>query len=305
MTIEELNQRMSLAAAQVKLSAGVCNNATWEAVREAHDHIKKHVNYKHRVKMLYKRALDEFHAYEHQLVHAQKNRMFHIADMSDKVRKIYGNISDREYYDFWAGTGSTAYAQTRPLVTSLCNKYRLSLMSHGINQAELTAWAMTAQACLELAVQVLDTAIEVVCDTHKIPRRIADEVFGQFSLRRVADTLMSALRGTDTDVDGIQMSSLEERNIAQGLEQLQDAWGDTIEHLDIVSATMKDYDDVFRTKGEMKKAWREIAELSQELRKEERENERQRINDKYHIASVTDGGGRRGSDVPCASEVDK
>lgn len=282
---------MVLAAAQVKLSAGVCNNAAWSAVLEAHDHIKQHPNYRHKVKLLYKRALEEFHAYEHSLVCATKNRMFHIGDMNEHTRKIYGNITDRQYYEFWTGVGATAYRDTRPLVTSLCNKYRLSLISHHIKNAELTAWAMTAQACLDLAVQVVRTTMDVVRDMHRLPSPIVREVFNQFLLTRVSESWKSALMLTDKNITSIVMTSLEERNIAQGIEQLQDAWGDTLQHLQATANTMEDYDDIFRTKGEMKKAIREVSELSQELREEERQNERKRINDRYHINAVADGGG--------------
>lgn len=290
MTIEELNQRMTLAAAQVKLSAGVCNNAAWSAVLEAHDHIKRHPNYRHKVKLLYKRALEEFHLYEHNLVYATKNRMFHLDDMTEQIRKIYGNITDSEYYEFWTGVGATAYRDTRPLVTSLWNKYRLSLISHNIKNADLTAWAMTAQACLDLAIQVVRTTMDVVSDTYKLPMSIVKEVFGQLLLTRVSDCWKAALTMTDKEIDGIEMTSLEERNIEQGLEQLQDAWGDTLQHLQSTADTVEDYDDVFRTKGEMKKAIREITELSQELIEQERENERRRINDKYHTDAIADGG---------------
>lgn len=290
MTIEELNQRMTLAAAQVKLSAGVCNNAAWSAVLKAHDHIKRHPNYRHKVKLLYKRALEEFHLYEHNLVYATKNRMFHLDDMTEQIRKIYGNITDSEYYEFWTGVGATVYRDTRPLVTSLWNKYRLSLISHNIKNADLTAWAMTAQACLDLAIQVVRTTMDVVSDTYKLPMSIVKEVFGQLLLTRVSDCWKAALTMTDKEIDGIEMTSLEERNIEQGLEQLQDAWGDTLQHLQSTADTVEDYDDVFRTKGEMKKAIREITELSQELIEQERENERRRINDKYHTDAIADGG---------------
>ena len=41
---------MPMAAGQVKMSAGIANNAAWMVVLEAHDHIRKHPHYKHQVK---------------------------------------------------------------------------------------------------------------------------------------------------------------------------------------------------------------------------------------------------------------
>ena len=38
--------------------------------------------------------------------------MFHLDDLEPSVRRKYGDITDREYYDFWASTGSQAYQQS-------------------------------------------------------------------------------------------------------------------------------------------------------------------------------------------------
>lgn len=265
MTIEEVQQRLQMAAAQVKLACGVGNNAAWAACLEAHDHIKRHRNYRHHVKRAYKVALEEFHEYERRLIHAQENRMFHVADMSPKTRKIYGAITDRDYYDFWAGTGATAYRDARPLVTSLVNKYRLSLLKHNVDQADLLAWPMAAMACLELARQIYEVTLQVVSDDYKFSRVLLDAIFGQFSLQRVNTCWQAALTMTDPTATAYPLGPLEERNIALGIEQLQDAWVDTSEHLSTTAKTMLEYDDVFRTKGEMKKAIREIEELRDEI----------------------------------------
>lgn len=265
MTLEELQAKLQMAAAQVKLATGIGNNAAWAACLEAHDHIKQHHSYRHLVKLAYKAALEEFHDYERRLIYAQQNRMFHVADMSERTRKIYGNITDREYYDFWAATGANAYHDSRPLVTSLVNKYRLSLLKHDVRQADLLAWPMAALACLELARQIYEVTLQVAIDTHNLPRSIVDEVFGKFSLSRVKSCWQTALMMTDPQATQYPLETLEERNIALGIEQLQDAWVNTSEHLTATAKTMLNYEDVFRTKGEMKKAIREIEDLRDEI----------------------------------------
>ena len=265
MTREELQAKLQMAAAQVKLATGIGNNAAWAACLEAHDHIKQHCAYRHLVKRAYKAALDEFHDYERRLIHAQQNRMFHMADMSEKTRKIYGNITDREYYDFWAATGDNAYHDSRPLVTSLVNKYRLSLVKHDVRQSDLLAWPMAALACLELARQIYKVTLQVVIDTYNLPRPIVDEVFKQFSLHRVTACWKTALMMTDPKATEYPLDTLEERNIALGIEQLQDAWVDTSKHLTATAKTMINYEEVFRTKGEMKKAIRVIEDLRDEI----------------------------------------
>jgi hypothetical protein len=261
MTAEDFNNMMQAAASIVKLTTGCGNNAAWMVALEAHDHIKSHRNYRHRVKALYKQALEEFHAYERRLLHATQNRMFHMADMTPDTRKIYGNISDREYYDFWASTGATAYQETRPLVTSLVNKYRLSLINHGIEQPEKLAWPMAALACLEMAVKLYDMALDIVVDEYGIPRRLAVGVFGQFSLARVLKSWTDATVATEPAAADYRLEPMEARNITLGVQQLKEAWFNPTTMFKSTAQTMKDYDDVFRTKGELKKALREVKEL--------------------------------------------
>jgi len=268
MTREELQAKLQMAAAQVKLATGIGNNAAWAACLEAHDHIQQHSAYRHLVKRAYKAALEEFHDYERRLIYEKRYRMFHVADMTEQTRKIYGNITDREYYDLWAATGDNAYHDSRPLVTSLVNKYRLSLLKHDVRQAELLAWPMAALACLELARQIYEVILQVVIDNQSLPRHIVDEVFGQFSLYRVTACWQTALMMTDPKATQYPLDTLDERNIDLGIEQLQDAWVNTSEHLNATAKTMLNYEDVFRTKGEMKKAIREIEDLRDEIDKD-------------------------------------
>jgi hypothetical protein len=261
MTAEDFNNMMQAAASIVKLTTGCGNNAAWMVALEAHDHIKSHRNYRHRVKALYKQALEEFHAYERRLLHATQNRMFHMDDMTPDTRKIYGNISDREYYDFWASTGATAYHDTRPLVTSLVNKYRLSLIHHGIKEPEKLSWPMAALACLEVSVKLYDMALDVVVNEYGTPRKVAVEVFGQFSLARVLKSWTDATVATEPASADYRLEPMEARNITLGVQQLKEAWFDPTTMFESTAQTMKDYDEVFRTKGELKKALREVKEL--------------------------------------------
>ena len=113
LTYDETVKRMASSAAVVKLICGVANNAAWMVVLDAHDHAKRCRGYRHGVKHQFKAAIQALKDYERRLLYAEENRMFHLADMSEKVRKKYGDISDREYYDFWASMGGAAYGIPR------------------------------------------------------------------------------------------------------------------------------------------------------------------------------------------------
>lgn len=253
-------------ASMVKLYCGVANNAAWMVALEAFDHVKKHRNYRFNVKRLYRRCFDEFRQYEHRLLHAQENRLFHVADMDEKTRKRYGNISDREYYDFWVSIGDICYQRTHPLVTSLWNKYRLSLLHHAVPEAAVLAWSMTAHACLMIASDVCECVTEAAISGTWLTKSEAWRVFGQLSLSRVAQAWNVALQATDPSVDEYKLESTEFKNIVMGLNQLRESWLSAEMLYGCTRASAEEYGEVFRTMGEQRKAMRELMELEEEVK---------------------------------------
>lgn len=268
MTYEETAKRMAQAAAVVKLICGVANNAAWMVMLDGYDHARQCKAYRHDVRRNFRIAIKAMKDYEAKLVHSTENRMFHLADMSPGIRKKYGDISDREYYDFWQSTGFEAYAKTKPLITSLWNKYRLSLMRDGVEDATHVAWVMAAMAALELAVRMYGKAIEECVAGYSLPRRIVEHVFGQFSLAGVAKAWRKALVSLCPGTDDLEPSETDKRNIDMGLGQLCEAW----ENPDLLYGSMMDsvdeFAEIFRTKGEQKKAIRYLSEVRVETMKE-------------------------------------
>ena len=269
MTEAEAQKAMSSAAAVVKLICGVGNNAAWLVTLEAHDHAKKHYRYFQSIKGgsvrgEFKRAFNAFKDYEHGLKHATKNRMFCLADMSEDVRRKYSNISDAEYYGFWKGIGGPAYQTTRPMITSLWNKYRISLVKHNIRDAEHLAWVMVAQAAIDLAGTMYESAMQECMTGYKLPRHLLDEVFGQFSLKKVSKAWFHAMMALEPAIEPIKLDSTEEKNIDMGLRQFMEAWLEPELLYSSTSETVQEYDDIFATKGFQKKVLREIAEVKAE-----------------------------------------
>ena len=184
---EELLAAIRGASALVKIMMGPANNAAWTVCLQAHDKAKALPQYRHEVKRAFKQSLDAWAAYERELLHDQRNRFFCLKDMSEKTRKTYGNITDREYYDFWTGTGGEMYVRTAPLISALQHKCKRILDSRGIANADALAWVTTARACLDLAVVIYDMTALVLTNEHGIPARYVREVFGKFSLRAVQE----------------------------------------------------------------------------------------------------------------------
>lgn len=274
MMYEEIVKAVSNAAAIFKLVCGVGNNAAWLAMMDGYDHAKRCKAFRrslkggHMVGWYFKKAVNDFKDYERQLLTTEKNRMFHVADMTEDVRRKYGDISDAEYYEFWKGVGGVAYAKTQPHITSLWNKYRVSLIKHDVKDAEHVAWVMTAQAAIDLSLAMYESAMKE-CETGmNLHRQLLDGIFGQFSLKTVSKDWMRAMMLLAPETNDFQLDSTEERNIEFGLEQLMEAWLDPNLLYSSASGAVDDYEEIFATKGFVKKVQREIAEVRAETLKE-------------------------------------
>ncbi len=275
---EDLAKRVYKAAALVKLVCGAGNNAAHGVMQDAMDHAKQCSRFNmsikggHRISYLFRKAFKLWDEYESNLLYTSKNRMFHMADMSPEVRRRYGDITDEQYYEFWAGVGHSAYGKTRPLMTSLWNKYRLSLEHHGVKDAEHVAWVLTAAASLNLAVQLYQRAINQ-CETEmRVPRYILTSVFGQFDLTPVLKAWRTAVLALAPDSE-YPLESTERKNIEFGLTQLCDAWIDPTTLYTSTMQSVEDYEDVFATQGHKKKALKEIAEVQEATEREPQKTE--------------------------------
>lgn len=257
----ELQNVMAAEASVVKLTVGVANNSSYIVMADAWRQVQSLPLYRHKVKAAFRKAMDEWHEYEHRLLYARQNRFFHVNDMTEAVRKKYGDISDRDYYDYWCGCGVEGYNKTKPMIDSLCYKYRKSLERHNVPGAKAIAAALTAMACLKTSVTILDVILERVHQHTGIIVPQLMTIFGSFSLAPVRDAWERALRLMIPDVMEFDLDEDDSRNIELGLEQLAFAWTDVDMQLSAVVSGTESYEDVFRTKGEWKKAMREIAEL--------------------------------------------
>lgn len=268
---QEIQLRLSKAAAVVKLVCGVANNAAWMVCLDAMDKAKQHFGYGRSVRGggtvrgLFKRVVKAHETMERNLIYTETNRFFHVADMDAKHRAQFGaQFTDRDYFDFWASIGGGAYTETRPLITSLWNKYRLSLMSHHIPQADILAWVMTGTACLATSVTLYDMTIDDLWKGYNIPRPILRHVFAPFSLKTIEKLWMDAMDALDPNANSYELDATESKNIEYGLQQLSESWMSLRTLYDSVYDSTEDYSEIFRTKGEQKKALRQIAELRSE-----------------------------------------
>lgn len=283
---DELERQVAQCSGFVKMMCGVANNCAIQVVNMCRSKIEDirdedsykerpkqpHPGYKHRAKLLFRQFFQEWHTMETSLLYpsAGETRFFHVADMPEGARKKYGTMTDAQYFEFWKGTGALAYQKSLPLVTSLQNKFRLSLERHGVKNAQQTAWAMTADAVLQLACETFDRSMRSCHEALPyLEPSFLENLWKAFSPKRPAETWRKAMLLMAPECDGYKLDSDEERNIAYGLDQLRELWISTDLPFDATIQAVDDYsDDIFATKGYAKKAMRELAEMREDAIKD-------------------------------------
>ena len=261
MTEEEFDNQMMRASAVMKTMTGIGNNSAWAACLEALDHIKQHPRYKHEVKRAFNAVTDEFKAYERNLLQASRNRLFHVADMIPESRKRYGDITDREYFDYWAASGATVYANKREWFINLWNKFRLYFINHKVAHPDIAAWAVAADMALKLSLTIYEESCKTV--SEKVPIALIKVVYAQLSLERVSKAWGKATAILEPATQLNDYTEIEQKNIQHGLDQLEEQWTDTNNIVGALSDTSEAFDEIFRTKGEQKKTLRMIASLAE------------------------------------------
>lgn len=260
--LKEVEQSMQYISGEVKLVCGIANNAAWLCMMEAIDKAKTLPQYKQRVKAAYGTVIKEWKRYEGCLLYGKDIHLFRLSDLHPESRKRYGDITDREYYDFWVGSGCAAYVRTFPLIGSLQNKFRLALQRAGAKDADVLGWLLVASATLELAVCIWRRVIKTCAQEAHIPECVLQKVFEVLSLERISKAWEKAIALTDNH--NYPIEETDQRNIELGVKQLDEAWHSPEIVYGSLSDAIKDYDEVWCSNSEMKKYIRRIRDMQHE-----------------------------------------
>lgn len=238
---------------------------------DALDHIRQHPRYSDKkIKRLFEdkpnSALDFYKRYRNRLrwPMGRDVRFFHIQDMTEEARKKYGSpVTDEQYFEFWEATGSLAYKKSRPLITSLWNKFRLSLLHHDVPHADITAWGLVGSSVLELAVETWDRSMLSVHEAVPVlPISTLHKIYEVFNMQQVATAWHKACHALAPETQGYFLEEMEEKNIAIGLNQLRELWVSPDLPFDATIAAVEDYqDEIFKSKRQARKSIHDLKKM--------------------------------------------
>lgn len=279
-TLQELERTVSQVAGFVKMMTGVANNAALAIMSDCLDKITDkrskesyadepwhpHPRYRQKVKQLFNQALEERDRYRHRLMYPTGNgiRFFTLSDTPEDTRRKYGMMSDKTYFEFWEGTGSLAYHKSQPLVGSLWNKFRLSMLNHDVPCAEQVAWGLVGANMLELSVFIWQRTMKSAHEAFEglLTMDNVESLYRPFCLARVSSYWRQALSLMAPEVSGYGLDTIEERNIELGVRQIMELWVSPELPFDSTIQAVEDFrEDFFRTPDHARKAIRDLAEM--------------------------------------------
>lgn len=271
-----LEEMVATISGLVKTTCGVANNAAWMACLDAYDMAKQHPNFRKRtregrsIKKMFKNVMEEYHKYERSLIYGGPPYFFRLQDLKPEARKQFGDITDSEYYDLWTAIGARAYDKTRPFITCLANKFKLSLEHHGVPNADIVSWIITATTCLRTACRVFDSAMRQSGKMIGISGEKLAKVYKPFDMTIIYHEWVKAEYAIEPMTD-YELDSVELKNIQVGIEQLEENWMSSRTLYGSAIDVYDEYDEVWRTPGEQKKAIGKIMENMKSLQEAEAE----------------------------------
>lgn len=257
---QRISEELGHAAGLMKLICGVANGSAWDIAMYCKDQMIYAPWFRGRVKHEYKSAIIAHDEYRKRLIYPAKDhaRLFCMQDLKDDARKRYGNITDSEYFEYWSSICTQVRDKTNPLFLCLANKYKLSLEHHSVQYADTLKWPMTALSAIETSRHLYDVAIHLCMDDYGINENVLRDVFGALCMDEVAIRWRRALMmSCDIEYD---LDELESKNIMMTLDQIAEEWMKPENLYDSTLYSTAQYDDIFRTPGEQKKALRQMKE---------------------------------------------
>lgn len=253
--LKDVMRMTTLCTGMVKAMCAMPNNVSCIMLYNAYEFARKHPAYKQKTKQLYKHTMETYMAYERRLCRATNYRMFEVADLAPEARKRYsGNITNEDYFTLWQDYGSTGYRLALPHLQALTHKFRLSLRRRGVPYEDIVCHQLTAQAVLDIAVSIHRSAITLARDEFRLPTEIIQRNYEQFSLNNVAMALEKAVHALCSEE--YALDEQEERNIQLSIKDIADTFAKQENMLEAVIDTIHNNEEIFRTKGEMKKVLR-------------------------------------------------
>lgn len=260
-TREEIATGLIAARPTVILTSGVYSNAAWLMCLDALDQIRKHPNYRQKVKKMYGQILAMQRKRELDLQYAKTNRYFCLDDMDEKERALLGDATNKDYYDYWTSFGSKLYYDTRKsVIADLMAREKAALDNHGIPHSEILQYALCASKCLESANASFRSAMTNANEEYGLKAKHFMTSFKTFDMYNLHIKWVEAMYRLEPELTKICYTEEETRSLKEGVKVLSYTWGDPVNLFGSAIDATNDYADTFPTLAEKMNYYEKVEE---------------------------------------------
>lgn len=259
-----LDDRILAVSGHIKMLYGCVNNLVLFEAYEAIGRVRQSPRYNKQVRHEFLKVIKDIKDYNRNLLYGQRE-WFSLKKMPENTRKLYGDITDSDYYDYWTSLGGETAMLCKDELNVLLNKFTISMKNHQIQDHELMARMMLVMSLFDCAEAVDKRIVREFKEAARVDWTIAQTVWKDFSLSRIKKSWERALYSLSVKGQKWELTEIEERNITMTVDQLCDKFNAAETYFQATLNNTEDYDDIFRTKGTHKKALREIAAHMEEV----------------------------------------
>ena len=258
-----LDDRIHAASGHMKMIFGCVNNLVLFEAYEAIGRVRQSPRYNRQVRHEFLKVINDIKEYNRNLLYGQRG-WFSLKKMPEKSRKLYGDISDSDYYDYWTSLGGSTAELCKDELNVLLNKFKLSMEAHQIQDAALMARLMLVCSLFDCAEAIYTRTVREFKEAARTDWTIAQTVWHDFSMERLKKSWERAMLSLSIKGQKWEIEENENRNITLTIDQLCEKFNSLELYYESTFNSTEDYEDIFRTKGSHKKALREIAERMEE-----------------------------------------
>ena len=255
---QKIDHNFDEAAARIKTFMAVSNGLFYAELGTAFDKVRQTPYYKQRVKAAFNAAMAEHKAYEARI---RTSSQFDTGEFTAEATKVFGTMSREDYFFLWQDIGDAMRKRITPYLNALRHKYRLQLEKDGDPYATLNCYLLTTSTLLAMAVDNY-RQIPVIIKYWELPK----EVMSKFTFFDPAKILLAwnkavHILSVTTRIKGHGMTGDEQKNIDMSIQQIRDVFNDENLINECIYDAQQNNEELYRTKGEYKKALRETREI--------------------------------------------
>lgn len=260
--VAKISELLACCTRFMLIITGISNNCALQIVGNSLEKIRKSPLCSKTVKRRFERVRKEISLYEYKLENSP-HKFFDVYDFDDQTKQLYRpGLSKSEYFDYWRASGNAGYTLIKNYIYALRHKYYIiERRKRTEEEASVMSDMAIAYTVLTLATAAYKDTVERCVRDTGLPKNRFAVFYKDFSLQPILDCWDKAMRSLGPEIWEDNCDEFDKSNINICANDLLRRWFSTDFIVDSLKKATEEYDDIFRTKGCMKKVLNSIEQI--------------------------------------------